>query len=69
MPHRADFLCFGAVIVELKAVQRLTDIEKAQLINYLKATGVSRGILLNFGAPNLEHKRLVHLLTSSAESV
>jgi GxxExxY protein len=38
----------------------LSNIEEAQLINYLKATGERRGLLINFGAPNLEYKRLVY---------
>lgn len=57
--YQADFLCYGEVIVELKALQRLTGVEEAQVINYLKATGLQRGLLINFGAPSLEHKRLV----------
>lgn len=57
--YKADFICFGEVLVELKALDRLTSREEAQVINYLKATGLSRAVLLNFGAPSLEYKRLV----------
>jgi GxxExxY protein len=54
---RADFLCYDNLIVELKAIKKITNIEEAQLLNYLKATGISKGLLLNFGAPSLEIKR------------
>jgi len=47
----------------------MSGIDKAQLINYLKATGMSRGLLLNFGAPSLEHKRLLNQLAPSVKSV
>ncbi len=57
--YRADLVCFGSVVVELKALQRISGIEKAQLLNYLKATGISRGLLLNFGSQSLQHERLV----------
>jgi GxxExxY protein len=57
--YRADFLCFESVLVETKAIATLTGADEAQLINELKATGLQRGLLLNFGAGSLEHKRLV----------
>jgi GxxExxY protein len=58
--YRADLVCYGAVIVELKAMKALTGIGEAQLLNYLKATGLKRGLLLNFGSPRLEFKRFVY---------
>ena len=54
-----DFICYDQVIVEIKAIKALTPIEQAQLLNYLKATGKPVGLLLNFGAPKLEWKRMV----------
>jgi GxxExxY protein len=57
--YRADFICFNTIIVETKAIAQLTNADDAQLINQLKATGFHRGLLLNFGAPSLEHRRLV----------
>lgn len=56
----ADLICFDNIIVELKALQRLSGNEEAQLINYLKATGMKLGLLVNFGTSGkLEWKRLV----------
>ncbi|MCP4698511.1 MAG: GxxExxY protein [Gammaproteobacteria bacterium] len=57
--YRADFICYGEVIVELKAISAIGNVEKAQVLNYLKATGYKRALLLNFGAPSLEYQRLV----------
>jgi GxxExxY protein len=57
--YRADFVCFSEIIVEFKALSRLSTIEEAQLLNYLKATGLKRGLLINFGASSLQTKRLV----------
>jgi GxxExxY protein len=55
----ADFVAYGQVIVELKAMDKLTSREEAQVINYLKASGLQVGVLINFGAPSLEWKRIV----------
>lgn len=57
--YRADLLCYVDVVVELKAVSVITGVEEAQLINYLKATGAARGLLLNFGSKSLQFKRMV----------
>ncbi len=57
--YRADFVCYEDFLVETKAITELTRADDAQLINELKATGVQRGLLLNFGAPSLQFKRLV----------
>ncbi|MGB9129123.1 MAG: GxxExxY protein [Thiobacillus sp.] len=55
-----DLLCFDKVLVELKAMDRLTGREEAQVINYLKAAGLPVGLLINFGAHGkLEWRRLV----------
>jgi GxxExxY protein len=57
--YQADFVCFGKIIVELKAVSALTDDHRAQLLNYLHATGFALGLLVNFGHyPGLEYERI-----------
>ena len=60
--YQPDSICYDEVIVEIKAISSLTGVEEAQLINYLKATGLKVGLLLNFGAKSLEHKRFVYNL-------
>lgn len=58
--YRPDLICFGSVIVELKAVKELCDEHRAQLHNYLKATGLTVGLLVNFGHfPKAEIERIV----------
>ena len=58
--YRADFICYDTVIGELKALSKLGGVEQAQIINYLKATGLKTGLLLNFGAASLEYRRFIH---------
>ncbi len=54
----ADLLVGERVIVELKTVSQLSQQHRAQLINYLKATGIPVGLLINFGNPKVEYRRL-----------
>ena len=57
----ADLIYFNKIVVELKALDRLSGREEAQILNYLKATGMKVGVLINFGShPKLEWKRLVY---------
>lgn len=63
--YEPDFICFGEVVVEIKAVKCLVDEHRAQLLNYLKATGKKLGILVNFGHhPQIEYERLINLTHS-----
>ena len=56
----ADLICMDTIIVEVKAVKELTDAHRAQVHNYLKATGLKLALLVNFGHyPMLEHERIV----------
>ena len=56
--YRVDFICYGSVLVEVKALPMIGPIEQAQAINYLRAAQRTRGLLLNFGATSLQHKRV-----------
>ena len=58
--YKPDFICFEKIIVELKAVREIAPEHKAQLINYLKATRLKLGFLVNFGShPKVEIERMV----------
>ena len=58
--YRPDFLCFGKIVVELKAVRDLAPEHRAQILNYLRATGLGLGLLVNFGHhPKVQMERLV----------
>jgi len=55
----ADFICYGTIILELKAIGQITKEHEAQLLNYLHATGCKLGLLINFGQTSLNVKRIV----------
>lgn len=57
--YKADFICYDSVIVELKALTNLGNNEQSQVINYLKASKLKKGLLINFGTKSLEYKRIV----------
>jgi GxxExxY protein len=63
----ADFLCHDQIIVEIKAIKAITGIEEAQLLNYLKATDLPVGLIVNFGSPQLEWKRYANTKKSENE--
>jgi len=58
---KPDFICYGKIIVELKALERLIDAHSAQTLNYINATKFDLALLVNFGHfPRLEYERLVN---------
>ena len=57
--YKVDFICYNKIILELKAISKIATEHEAQLLNYLKATGLKLGILINFGQISLTYKRLV----------
>ena len=54
-----DFISFGEIIIEIKALNHLSSTEESQLLNYIKAANFSLGLLINFGAESLQWKRMV----------
>lgn len=57
---KADLICYGKIILELKAVKAIEPIHRAQLINYLKVTGLRLGLLINFHSyPKVNIERLI----------
>ncbi len=67
--YEPDYVCFGKIIVELKAVSALTDEHRGQLLNYLHATGFELGLLVNFGHyPKLEYERIAKTQRIKAKS-
>ncbi|MEO8295222.1 MAG: GxxExxY protein [Gemmatimonadota bacterium] len=57
--YRADMVCSESVLVEVKALGDIGGSEIAQVLNYLKASGLKRGLLLNFGTRTLQYRRLI----------
>ena len=57
--YRADFLCLGSIIVELKALREVGKNEYAKVINYLNAAKLTRGLLINYGSASLEYRRFI----------
>ena len=60
-PYRADFVCYDKIIVELKALSELDGAHRAQVINYLKATKMKLGLLINFGETSAKVERLLNV--------
>jgi GxxExxY protein len=54
-----DLIAFGKIVVDAKTIDRITDVERGQILNYLKITGLRVGLILNFKHPKLEWERLV----------
>ena len=68
--YEPDFVCFGEIIVELKAASRLGDEHRAQAINYLRSTGKPLALLINFGShPRMEHERFVNQRDSRSSRI
>jgi GxxExxY protein len=61
--YQPDFICFNGILVEIKALSYVSGAEEAQILNYLKATGLEIGLLLNFGGKSLEYKRFINTPT------
>ena len=57
--YKVDFLCYGNIIVELKALGQLSKEHMAQVLNYLKASHLKLGLLVNFGTTSLNYERIV----------
>jgi GxxExxY protein len=58
--YRVDFVCYGGLLVECKALSSLGGTEESQVLNYLRVTGFGRALLINFGSRSLEYRRYVY---------
>jgi len=67
--YEPDFICFGKIVLELKTVPALADEHRAQVLNYLRATGFELGLLANFGHyPQLEYERIAKTRSTNTRS-
>ena len=57
--YSADFVCYDKIVVELKALGKLSTDHEAQILNYLKTSKLKLGLLINFGSRSLQYKRLI----------
>src|SRR5690606_474380 len=62
--YKADFICYDKIVLELKSVSQIPIIFYAQLKNYLAATNKELGMLINFGQPSLNYKRIINTKNS-----
>jgi len=62
--RRVDFFVQGKVMLEIKAIEKLEDVHKAQAINYCEAYNIADGLLINFGAKSLDFKRVYNKILS-----
>lgn len=58
--YKADFVCYGGLIIEMKTVETITDVHRSQLIHYLKATKIKKGLLINFKNKSLQYERFAN---------
>jgi len=61
-----DFLCYDDIVLEIKAIENLSPVDEAQLLNYLKGTKKPLGLLVNFGAERLQYKRFANTKNKTA---
>ncbi len=57
--YKADLICYASTLIELKALTRLSIAEDAQVLNYMKASGLKKALLFNFDASKLEFRRFI----------
>jgi len=58
--YRADFICFDSILIEIKAVSQILDVHRAQVLNYLEASNLKLGLLVNFSSfPKVDIERIV----------
>ena len=57
--YTADFICYDKILIEIKALSAMTSDHFSQTLNYLKATGIKVGLIINFGTPSLTYRRLI----------